>query len=117
MIKFNTKLKEKLIKFNDITKKIIECLQNEEIHKINDYLIQRQNLINDINNIDYEKEDFRDLCNELNCIQFDCELKNYAVKKRYELKNKLTKIKVNDSANKTYNKNLLKHKNFFSTKI
>lgn len=110
-------LKKHLIEFKSLTEQIINAINKDISEEIDELFVKRQKVINEIDSFQYSKEEFIDICNELNIINISKKLDELAVKKPIELKEKINKLKEQKKANISYAKNSYARTNFFSTKI
>lgn len=96
-------LRESLVKFNKLTLEIIRDIKNGNIDSIDGLMDNRQEIIDFIENIDYSKEEFVEICNELKIIENNNELEKMIKYKKEELRNELGELKVTRKANNGYN--------------
>ncbi|AVQ37360.1 flagellar protein FliT [Clostridium botulinum] len=97
------KLKEELIKYKNLTLSIIEALEREDYDNPEKLLDKRQNTINEINNLSYTKEEFKNINNELDLILLEKKLQTIMLKKKVELKQKINNALESREATKSYN--------------
>ncbi|KOY65705.1 flagellar protein FliT [Clostridium sporogenes] len=97
------KLRNKLIKFKEITLSIIDSLENEDYDSPERLLEERENIIKEINNLDYKKEEFKKVDKELELLVIEKRLQNLMIEKKLRIKLKLKKASENKEANKNYN--------------
>lgn len=105
------------MEFKSLTEQIINAINNDISEEIDELFVKRQKIINEIDNFQYSKEAFIDICNELNIINISKKLDELAVKKPIELKEKINNLKEQKKANISYAKNSYARTSFFSTKI
>ncbi len=75
-------LRNKLIKFREITLNIIDSLEKEDYDTPEKLLGQRDNIIKEINNLNYKKEEFKKIDEELELLLIEKETtKPYGRKK------------------------------------
>ncbi|MBE6058355.1 flagellar protein FliT, partial [Clostridium sp.] len=84
-------LRNKLIKFREITLNIIDSLEKEDYDSPERLLEERENIIKEINNLDYQKEEFKKIDKELELLVIEKKLQNLMVEKKVKIKLKLKK--------------------------
>ncbi|NFP58710.1 flagellar protein FliT [Clostridium botulinum] len=110
-------LRNKLIKFREITLNIIDSLEKEDYDTPEKLLGQRDNIIKEINNLNYKKEEFKKIDEELELLLIEKKLQNLMVEKKAKIKQKLKKTSENKEANKNYSTKKFSTKNILNTKI
>ncbi|EKX81223.1 hypothetical protein CFSAN001628_001752 [Clostridium botulinum CFSAN001628] len=75
-------LRNKLIKFREITLNIIDSLEKEDYDTPEKLLGQRDNIIKEINNLNYKKEEFKKIDEELELLLIEKKLQNLMVEKK-----------------------------------
>jgi hypothetical protein len=98
-------LKKHLIEFKSLTEQIINAINKDISEEIDELFVKRQKVINEIDSFQYSKEEFIDICNELNIINISKKLDELAVKKPIELKEKINNLNEQKKANISYAKN------------
>lgn len=99
------KLEKLLYEFSEITKKLIKSIEDEKFEKINNLFLERQRVINLIDEIEYEKEVFRYIANKYELSNLDNNLNLLVKTKKKDLLLELNKLKENLMANDLYNSN------------
>lgn len=117
VFQFNTQLKEKLLLYKQLTQKLINCIEKEQLENVDAYVEERQKVISSIDEFKYTQNEFKDICKEIDLVKYEETLTKLAWHKKDEAKREMNKMKVKNSANKNYNKNSIVNRNFFSTKI
>lgn len=107
----------KLIEFKNVTEKLIDAVNNNLDEKIDNLFIERQKLINDIQQLQYIKEEFKKICDETNLVETSKKLEEAVARKLIEIKDKMNSLHENSIANKSYIQNSNIKKSFFSTKV
>ncbi|MEW9093538.1 MAG: flagellar protein FliT [Clostridiaceae bacterium] len=97
------KLRESLVKFNKLTLEIIKDIKEGNIDSIDFLMDNRQEIIDSIENIDYSKDEFIEICTELKLIQNNNELEKLIKAKKEELRNEMGELKISRKANSGYN--------------
>jgi hypothetical protein len=115
-IKMN-ELRNKLIKFREITLNIIDSLEKEDYDSPERLLEERENIIKEINNLDYQKEEFKKIDKELELLVIEKKLQNLMVEKKVKIKLKLKKASENKEANKNYSIKQFNTQSILNTKI
>lgn len=110
-------LKEALKQYKKYTIELIENVKDDKYSEVEVLLGQREKIINSIKEMDYTKEEFKEIENEFQILQLEKELENIVGKKRDNAKEQLNKIKENRNANKNYTKRYSVDSLFFNKKI
>lgn len=110
-------INEYLEKFRDITRDLINKIKEENYDVADNLMEQRQNIIDNIDKLNYSKEEFVNICNELKLLEYNEELEKVIKEKRVQIKQEMTKIVSNRSANSSYNKKFYNNSVIFSKKI
>lgn len=95
-------LKNKLIKFREITLNIITSLENEDYDSPEALLEERENIIREISKLNYHRDDFRKVSQELNLILVEKKLHKLITEKRLKLKLQLKESSEMKTANQNY---------------
>lgn len=96
-------LEDNFVKYRDITLTIIEIVKLEEYEKMDEFFQQRQSILNDINKINYSKEELKKFYLQYNIAKLE---KTLTLEMNLKKENLLNKIKENNkrqSAMKGYN--------------
>lgn len=110
-------LKEKLIEYKSITLELITNVENEGYDNLDKLLISRQNVMDEIDNITYSKEEFLCLCKELDILVLNQKLIKTTKEKKAGILKKIDELKTSKTANKSYNKRFAVDSIFFNKKI
>ncbi len=110
-------LRSKLIKFRKITLNIIGSLEKEDYDSPENLLEQRESIIKEINNLNYKKEEFKKIGEELELLLIEKKLQSIMIEKRSKIKLKLKKASENKAANKNYNIKQYNTQRILNTKI
>ncbi|AKA70314.1 flagellar protein FliT [Clostridium scatologenes] len=108
----NLELKKELKVYNSDTLKLIESLKKEDYDSLDGLLDKRQQTIDKIIKLNYTKEEFREIAEELQIPIYEKNLLDLMLKKREETKNELEKIASSKNASNVYNKKILNHSIF-----
>jgi hypothetical protein len=96
-------LKKCLVEFKDLTIKLIEFIEKEEYDNLEILFQQRDTLIYEMDKLEYSKENFKELSNELQLIPLQQMLTLIMNKSRVGIKQELDKLSASKTANKSYN--------------
>ena len=96
-------LEENFIEYKDITLTIIETVKAEEYEKLDEIFQQRQLILDDMNRIDYLKEDLKKFYLKYGVKQLDEELASEMKVKKEDLLGKIKENKKRQVAMKGYN--------------
>lgn len=110
-------LRSELIQYKATTLEVCACIESEDYDNLDNLFGKRENIIDDIKVLEYNKNEFITICNELQIMKLDQDLNDAMNKKRTELKNKIYNVSINRSANKSYNKQSYMDSLFISKKI
>lgn len=109
-------LEENFIKYKDITLIIIEIVKSEEYGKLDEIFQQRQLILDNINNLNYSKEELKKFYLKYEIESLD-KILSYEIKvEKEELFEKIKENKKRQSAMKGYN-NLSAKAVFLSKKL
>ena len=113
-------MNEKLIKYLDYFKKytteMIFNLKNDDIDNFQMALEKREQIIKKIDELDFDKIEFRKISEELNIVSMNNELSEILIDKRDELKEKIMQLKKSQNASNAY-QSILRGSNIFSKKV
>lgn len=110
-------LKENLMEFKAITEKLINAVNNDLSEELDRLFVDRQLVINNMEKLQYSKEEFTLLCNELDIANISKALDELVVKKREDLKANMNSLRERNIANKSYANSANVKRSYFSTKI
>lgn len=110
------KLKSYLEDFKKCTIEAIEDLEKDDLGNFEIDLNNRQQIIEKINDINFNKNEFREICKQLDIITLDNELNKRTKEEKDKLKQKMLTLKKSQSANTIYHSNMNKG-NIFSKKV
>ncbi|MDW8799697.1 flagellar protein FliT [Clostridium sp. A1-XYC3] len=110
-------LREKLIQYKNITIQLITSAENEDYDSLDKLLANRQNIMDEIDNITYSKEEFLRLCRELDILVLNQKLIKVTKEKKATILKNIDELKTSKSANKSYNKRFSVDSVFFNKKI
>ena len=110
-------LRNKLIKFREITLNIIVSLEKEDYDPPRKLLKERQLITQEINNLNYQKKEFKKIDEELELLLIEKKLQNLMIEKKAKIKLKLKKASENKEANKNYSTKQFSTQSILNTKI
>lgn len=100
----NLELKRQLEVYNTETLKLIESLEKEDYDSLDELVKRRQQAIDKINELEYTKEEFFQIAEELQILIYQKKLSELMLIKREETKQELNKIAASKNASNVYNK-------------
>lgn len=110
-------LKDKLYLYKDVTLCIIDNLINDNYDKISNLISKRQNIIEEIDNMKFPKEDFTLIAQEIQIMKYESELQCLMNTKKSFLKEKIKEISLRKNANNIYNSGYYSKINFLNKKV
>ncbi|MFU0823717.1 MULTISPECIES: flagellar protein FliT [Clostridium] len=110
-------LKDGLKEYKNITLDIISSVEKENYDALEQLMSNRQNIINTMDKLDYSKEEFIEVCKELDILMIEQKLLELIKEKRASLINNMNKLVIRNNANKSYNKIYSIGSVFFNKKI
>lgn len=110
------KLQSYLYCFKECTLEMILNLKNDDIDKFEITLEKRTQVMEKVSNFNFDKVEFKKICEELDIINVNNELSKIASEKRDGLKDKILELKKSQNANNAYYTNL-NMSNVFSKKV
>lgn len=113
----NIELKRQLEFYNSDTLKLIESLEKEDYDVLEGLLNKRQQTIDNISKLDYTKQEFSQIAEELNILEHQQRLSNLMTKKRDDVKEELNKISNAKNASYMYNKKIYSNSTIFNKTI
>jgi hypothetical protein len=118
MINHNVEeLKQKMQEFRAVTEELIEAVNNDRDEELDNLFVKRQEIINSVEKLDYNKRDFNAVCEELNVVKLSQSLEETIVKKRVETRDKMNDLKEKKTANRSYIQNSNMIRSVLNTKI
>lgn len=113
----NDELRDKLYEFKCCTEGLIKAVEEDKVEQIDELFINRQRIINAIETMEYEKDEFKKICDEMDILGISKRLEEAIDKKKAELRSNINSTRVSQAANRSYIKNSTTVRNIFSTKI
>lgn len=97
-------IKNEFLKYKEISLAMLRAVEDEEMDLLITLLEDRQKVINNIQRLKYEKEEFDKVVKELGVLGIDSKLNSIMEEKRFQCKKALDELKVQKKAHDTYNK-------------
>lgn len=91
-----------MIEFKETTTRIIDCLSSDSYDEINELFDHRQSIIDNIGQLQFNKQEFIDICDNLNISYINKKLFELLKEKEILTREALKKISLNKSINKQY---------------
>lgn len=110
-------LKDNLKQYKDITLELISNVEKDNFEILDMLLSNRQNVIDEIEKLNYAKEEFFNLCKELDILVLQQKLTKLMNMKKANLRNDIDALTSSQNANKSYNKKFAVDSVFFNKKI
>jgi hypothetical protein len=108
---------EELGRYRNLSLRLIEELQRENYDVLDKLLIERQEIIDRCILINYPKEKFQELMDELGLQSLDIEIKELMASKRDEVKGMINKLADQRNAHKSYNSKFSVDSIYFNKKL
>jgi c-di-GMP-binding flagellar brake protein YcgR len=96
------KLEALLLQYNALTLNLIELLENDDFDSLERVFDLRQKVISNIDNIEFDSIDFKNVCKEVDLLPLQQRLTIIINKKKAMLKNEINNLEVTRIANKSY---------------
>jgi seryl-tRNA synthetase len=110
-------LRDKFIELKAATEKLIEAVKKDNDESIDSLFIDRQRIINDIDKLNYNKEDFKLIAEDISLMEAFNSLQKAIEEKKNELKEKVNEIKNIKAANISYISNPNTIRNIFNITV
>jgi hypothetical protein len=95
-------LKMELKKFNEITLELVASLEKEAYDALDELFMKRQEIINSIDKLSYEQEEFVAICKELQIAELDAQLNGLMKEKKDKVRANMDSLAERKTANKSY---------------
>jgi ClpP class serine protease len=109
-------LREKLLKYKELTDCMIDSIENEEEEKFKKIVAEKQLLINSIDTEETNSVFLKEIFKELGLVEQDMKLHRIIEEKKIYIKNEIKHIDENRNASKAYNNTFLGY-NLLNKKI
>lgn len=113
----NCILKEYLSIYKNLTLNIIKCLEHNKFDSLDILITQRQDVIDNINNLNYSKQEFSKFCDEFKLSQLEKSAETLIKEKKEYVKNEIINTSKGIKANNNYNKGFYNNAGIFSKKV
>lgn len=113
----NGELRKALEIYRDDTLNLIYSLEKEDYDLLEELLNKRQSTIDVISNLQYTKEEFSDIVQELKILMYQNKLSNLTLEKRNSAKEEINRISQTKNANNIYNKRIYANSRVFNKTI
>ncbi|KPU44666.1 hypothetical protein OXPF_17520 [Oxobacter pfennigii] len=110
-------LKEALETYTGVTKTLIAALDNGDYDNLDRLILEREQVIEHVKTISCTKEEFKNICNELETEKYQRILDEMTDLKKMELKKEMDSFKRAANANKNYNNSAYGSYDFLNKKI
>ena len=110
-------IKSNLISFRKITEDIIYNLKNNTYNELSNLFDKRQAIIDLIENNSCDKDEFKNICSELEIQESETQLQTLMNQKHISLKKEIKKVSSAKKVNKNYNPNGYVDSIYFNKKI
>lgn len=112
----NEKLKIYLEYFKKYSIEMVEDLDKDDLEDFERALNNRQQIIDRINEQHFNRDDFKDICEQLDIIKLNNELNKRIQSEKDKIKQEILKLKKSQSTNNAYHSNI-NESNIFSKKV
>lgn len=99
-------LRSLLILYKELTEELGKWLKKDKLDEVKNVLDKRQQIINEISNIRYTREELSVIIQELNILQLQKSVDNMMLSKKEEVIQEMQQLLKRRNANKLYSKNL-----------
>jgi hypothetical protein len=110
-------LKKCLVEFKNLTIELIECSEKEEYDNLEILFNQRDTLIQQMDKLEYSKENFKELSYELQLMPLEQKLVLIINKSKTGIRLEIDKLATSKIANKSYNTKYKADPLFFNKQI
>lgn len=111
------KLKMLLVKYHELTSKLIELLEMDNFDNIQDVFALRQNIISEIDTISFDVKDFKQISESISLLPLQKKLTLLMNEKKSKVKSEINNLEGTKIANKNYNKGFSIDSLYFNKKI
>lgn len=103
--------------YKDKSIEIIQALDDNQIEILNIKFGEREELINKINDLSFDKSYFQTICNELEIVKFDELIKIKLQEASNSIKKDISNLKKAHSISKLYKQNNKNYEKIFNKKV
>lgn len=93
-----------LEEYRKYTIELIKCLEKEDYDSLEDFLNKRQQILDELSNSHYTKEEFSKVSEELELLVYHKKLSDLMIDKRDKVKQDINRLVQSKNANNMYNK-------------
>lgn len=113
----NSELREALQLYKECTLNLIYSLEKEDYDILEKLLNERQGVIDNIDSMQYTKDEFSKIVEELQILVYQKKLADLMVEKRGKVKQEINKLTNAKNANHSYNSSLYSGAKIFNKRI
>jgi hypothetical protein len=110
-------LTDYLTEFKQYTITLIDCIEKEQYDLLEGFLLKREEVIDKINKLQYTKEQFSEICNELELLEITKKIESLMIAHRNKLKKEMDSFSNTKSAHKSYTSGVRIDSLYFNKKI
>lgn len=99
-----SKIIEELEEYKKYTIELITCLEKEDYDSLEGFLNKRQQILDEISNLDYTKEEVSKAVKDLGILVHSKKLIRLMAEKKNKVKQEMNKMTQSKNANNMYNK-------------
>lgn len=110
-------LKQYLDNYKNVTIDLINNIYCDNLGNIDEFMQNRQNILDSIGNLNCSKKEFNSISNEIELAAIEKRLKDVMTEKKEKLRIAMEKNSISRNANNSYNKNLYGKSVVFSKKV
>ena len=103
-----------LEEYKNVTEMLIQDVKSGEMGE--EFIEDREKLLNEIKSCDFDKNEFKKICEELNILDIEKEAYKVLNNEKQKVKEEIITLKKQKQANKSYGSAVGKM-NFFNTKV
>lgn len=111
------RLKRLLVTYRDLTAELIELLELNNFDKLEYTFNFRQNIISEIDTINFSASDFKQICDGISLLPLQKKLTLLMNEKKSIVKNQINNLEGSKTANKNYSKGFSIDSLYFNKKI
>lgn len=111
------RLKQLLVAYRDLTAQLIELLELDSFDKLEDAFNSRENIISEIETINFTSSDFKQICDSISLLPLQKKLTLLMNEKKSIVKNQISNLEGSKTANKNYSKGFSIDALYFNKKI
>ncbi|AKN33918.1 hypothetical protein Ccar_25050 [Clostridium carboxidivorans P7] len=97
-------LEKGLREYRECTIELIECLEKEDYDSLEYFFNKRQQILDELSNSNYTKEEFYRVSQELELLVYHKKLNDLMIEKRDKVKQQINRLAKNKNASNMYNR-------------